>query len=598
MLRRTVTMGTPSDANKVAPRQSLQRGRQSLRIWKRIGLSLCLGVASLIHSNDNSVEAQQAKFALSDQQPKPVDTLVFCPRGLRQGLEPWLRFRTEQGHVIQVVEPAAVEHMRQLVRDYYEKQNKALQTVVMIGDVPNSADPPDQVRDYRCPTAYIDATINVHFGSEKQIATDNPIVDVDGDGSPDVATGRIPADSNNELQTIVSKILSYEREMSLGIWRRKINLVAGVGGFDPVSDAVIDMSARKFIMERIPLGYQTTMTYGSWRSPYCPCPEHFRDATLYRLNEGCLFWVYIGHGQRGFVAPIETPDGYFPSLRNQDAKFIASATGMPIAIFLACYTTAFDGDKDCLAEEMLRRPQGPVAVLGASRVSMPYAMAVMADELMVELFQNKQQTLGGLVKEAKRRSMNPASSDDELRSLVDQLAKVFSPTKNKLAEERAENVALFNLMGDPLLRLHHPQTLELKADAICSGEYCRVTGNSPVAGRMVVEVAVRRDRIQFPFKKREDFVRTEETAIEYNDAYFRSNDQSVCYKVIDVPAGPFEVDLYIPSKANGVCCLRGYVAGRGESAIGGEEVRISRPKATPSTIEQRQAQEPAQSEKR
>ena len=33
-----------------------------------------------------------------------------------------------------------------------------------------------------------------------------------------------------------------------------------------------------------------------------------------RLNEGCLFWVYLGHGQRQNVDYVHVPQGYYPIL--------------------------------------------------------------------------------------------------------------------------------------------------------------------------------------------------------------------------------------------------------------------------------------------
>ena len=47
---------------------------------------------------------------------------------------------------------------------------------------------------------------------------------------------------------------------------------------------------------KLPADYRLSMTYGSWRSPYCPDPRRFHATTLERLNEGAWFWVYIGHG--------------------------------------------------------------------------------------------------------------------------------------------------------------------------------------------------------------------------------------------------------------------------------------------------------------
>ena len=83
------------------------------------------------------------------------------------------------------------------------------------------------------------AVVNVHWGSEPLIASDNWYADLDDDGVPDVAIGRLTVRSVAELQTVVQKIVAYEKSKDFHRWRSRINFVAGTGGFGPLVDSVI-----------------------------------------------------------------------------------------------------------------------------------------------------------------------------------------------------------------------------------------------------------------------------------------------------------------------------------------------------------------------
>ena len=175
--------------------------------------------------------------------------------------------------------------------------------------------------------------------------------------------------------------------------------------------------------------------------------------------------------------------------------------GAPIAVMLACYTAAFDQPRDCLGEELLRTPGGPVAVYGGSRVTMPYAMAVMGTTMMDEYFKNRPATLGEAILAAKRRMMQPLDESDPLkdanRLLLDGVASIMSPSRELLDEERREHLHLFNLLGDPMLRLAHPAEIKLEAprEAV-PGEKLQIAGTSPLVGRGVLELVCRRDHVQ------------------------------------------------------------------------------------------------------
>ena len=93
-----------------------------------------------------------------------------------------------------------------------------------------------------------------------------------------------------------------------------------------------------------------------------------------------------------------------PIFEPGDAAELKCSSGAPIAMLLSCYAGAFDGTQECLAEEMLGAAGGPVAVIGGSRVTMPYAMAVLGNEMLVEYFQHKRPTLGEVLLYAKRKT--------------------------------------------------------------------------------------------------------------------------------------------------------------------------------------------------
>jgi hypothetical protein len=143
---------------------------------------------------------------------------------------------------------------------------------------------------------------------------------------------------------------------------------------------------------------------------------------------------------------------------------------------------------------MLRSEQGPVAVFCGSRVTMPYGMAVMCDALMDEFFHQRRSTLGALVLHAKRRMLQ-AAPDSSRRQMLDALAMALSPQRDRLDAERREHVHLFNLLGDPLLRLPQPVRVSLKSDAaVTAGEALRVAVVCPIEGEGIVEFVCRRDR--------------------------------------------------------------------------------------------------------
>ncbi|MEX1223961.1 MAG: C25 family cysteine peptidase, partial [Pirellulales bacterium] len=325
--------------------------------------------------------------AAAELHPSPAaEVMVICPAGLNEALAPWVAHRRAGGYRVAVSHAVDdANTIRRTIRAAAAdaaRRGGRLEAVLLVGDV--AAD--DQPNPLAVPTHLAEAKINIRWGSEPHIATDNWYADLDDDDVPDVAIGRFAVDSAAELRQVIAKTIAYEQQPDFGMWRRRLHFVAGVGGFGKLADGVLESGTRYFLTGGIPAAYRSTMTYANWRSPYCPDPHRFRETTLARLNDGCLFWVYIGHGHKQHLDVMRTPAGGFPILSNQDVPHIAPARGAPVALFLSCYAGAFDQPEDCLAEKMLRHESGPVAVIAGSRVTMPYAMAVMGSTMLEECF--------------------------------------------------------------------------------------------------------------------------------------------------------------------------------------------------------------------
>jgi hypothetical protein len=505
---------------------------------------------------------------------RSAEVLVVCPDEFRDAVAPWLEHRRGQGHTLEVLPSReTADALRQDIR--LRAAPHETRFLVLLGDVADADETSAAGR--RVPTFLVPAQVNTRWGSEPEIASDAPYADLDDDGAPDLAVGRVAADTADELRDLLDKTLDYERTAA-GRWQTRINLIAGVGGFGAVADAALEECSRSLIAHGIPAAYGTTMTYASWRSPYCPDPRRFGEMCRGRLDEGCLFWVYIGHGQRRALDRVQTPQGRYPILTADDVGRLDCAAGPPVALFLACYTAAFDGPHDCLAEELLRAPRGPVAVLGGTRVTMPYAMAVLADGLMSACFVERCGTLGEALLAAQRGLLRTDRTDDRSQAL-DAVATLVSPAPVDLEAERHEHLSLFHLLGDPLLRLAYPEELRVVApNEARPGDRLEIEAECPFDGQGTLELVCRRDRLTFEPPQRAEFAAEGAALAEYQAVYQRANNPLLASAAGQARGGRFRVELEVPSEARGPCHVRLYVETQGRTALGAADIAIRRPR--------------------
>ena len=591
---------------------------------------------------------------------------VICPPKFRKSLELWVNYRMSQGYQIYVLEepkprpetandansdtnsdanivnrvpyttPAFLKsRIRALVR-----KDPSVKYLLLIGDAVPDVTSEATASDRLIPTGRVEALVISEFGKEKDIATDNYYADLSDDNMPELAVGRLPVDSPEELDVIIAKIIRYESESLPGFWQRRINMIAGVGGFSPLIDSQIESSVRFMLSEMIDEGYDLSMTQANWKSAFCPPPELFRSVTVERLNEGCLFWVYMGHGHHASLDYVRTPLAEYAIFVEGDSQYVHSRSGLPIAIFCACYTGAFDAIEDCIAEDLIRRPQGPVAVIASSRVAMPYGMAVFGLELIDEVLgenspananPQKPLNIGTVFLKAKRNlltsppknrrvastiknsadvvlsvpahavntvgtHLNGSASRSEkrgifskkyqnssdakraIRSMMDTLAWLSDPTSSRLNEQLIDHAHLFHLFGDPLLRLPLPGHLTFDIpESVEAGNTITVKGNTDSDCHVVVELATPLGRpISVP-KDRTPFKQTDEANEEFMKTYLAANNRTLHYAIQHTKDGIFSFELPVPDDLDGEYIVRAFSSNTNGIAVGSAPI-IVKPK--------------------
>ena len=524
-----------------------------------------------------------ATISFAANAARADDVIVVRPQAWSAATAPWRAYRESQGYSVTELDSAkSAESIRADIKRIAAQQPNSLKFILLASDV--GVLPNQQIA---IPVFYHRSTALVKFGGDEQIASDSTFGDLDDDEVPDVAVGRIPADSPEQLEKMLARAINFERNQDVERWRRDVHVIAGVGGFGALADGAIEMTTRRFLADRIPGWADLSMTQASPQSLFCPDPWRFSETTIERLNQGGMFWVYIGHGHVKTLDYLRCNNEWLPIMTNDNLPQIKIGAKSPIALFLACYTGAFDAVEDSLAEQLVTHDNGVVAAIAASRVSGPYGLAMLSSGMLTECFEKKTATLGEIMLNAKRAMMKPepqpgiqpdgsAAPTKDYSQLLNALAGALSPEGYDLAAERQEHVWMMNLIGDPLLRLHYPTDLQLNAlPQTKPGERILVRGSSSMAGQLQVELAYRREQTVPNLSQPDAFSPDVDARNRAQATYQSANSRVLAKAIASIDQGDFEVPIEVPADlARGKYCIRVFLSGQTTWATGYQTLSI------------------------
>jgi hypothetical protein len=424
-------------------------------------------------------------LAIAALPAKGADVVAVCPPEFRAAFSTWIAHRQADGLTVEVVK--SHHDPTSLARRIGQAADSSTRFVVLVGDAPvigERCNPQHQI-----PVHYRPTTVSAKYGSTPTLSSDLAYGDFNGDANPEAVVGRLPVDTAEELSRLIDRIIAHEACCDFGPWRSRVDLIGGVGGFSPMIDSTIETATRTIVSGVLPIETKMTIAHASPGHRFYP-KQQFTEAVIERYQQGARFWVYAGHGQVTELDRVPARTG-IPILDSTSVKRLNRPKGAsPIAMILACYSGALDATKDSIAEEMVCSEGGPIAVLAGSRVTMPYGNTTAAVCMINAIYAQKQPRLGQAWHSALNEMYREKNEDQSsTRVMIDAMATIFSPKGTVLVDERREHMFLYNLIGDPTLRLHHPQEVQVSVPAGHDvGQTIQVTASSPLAGDITVSL--------------------------------------------------------------------------------------------------------------
>lgn len=236
----------------------------------------------------------------------------------------------------------------------------------------------------------------------RQTPSDASYGDVDDDGVPDVAVGRLSVRTQAELDTVLEKIQDYQaREGYSGrilIAADKADIGNGIEFSDDV-DAMIDA---------IPNDWQGFIRDDFKAIPDVDGDQQARDKVLNAINAGVSVAAYIGHSSQEQWSRA-TP----PLFKATDIAGLTNLDKPTMITQWGCWNTYFvDPSGNSMADQFLVGENGAVTVLGASTLTTSEGERALGIELNKRMYlQGK--PIGQAVIEAKQALAvtDPGASD-------------------------------------------------------------------------------------------------------------------------------------------------------------------------------------------
>jgi hypothetical protein len=382
------------------------------RRWIAVGARASLPVAQIVSMQPSSLRTNDHR----------ADYLIITHPDFVAALQPLVQWREQHGLKVRLVtidevyneftsgaeSPVAIQAFIDWTLKHWQKP--APRFVLLVGKASY---------DYRnylnAPNKNLVPTYLVQTPNLGSTASDNWFVaDSESQVTPQLAIGRIPAKTPDQVTRVINKIVSYESKS--GDWKQRALIVADSkdSEFEWVGDKLAD---------RVP-GLQSSKIY---LSKYRGDVNATRAEIISKWNAGALMVTYIGHGSINTWA-----EG--PLFSSANVKDLSNGERLPILLTPTCLDGFFYHPQvDSLAEDLLFKDNGGIiAGLVPTGRSFTSAQERLTDGLFAQLFEKSAPTLGEAVMRAKQ-SMNAQAGDER------------------------EVIETFVLLGDPALKFERPK---------------------------------------------------------------------------------------------------------------------------------------------
>ena len=223
--------------------------------------------------------------------------------------------------------------------------------------------------------------------------SDNLFADVAGnDGLPEMAVGRLPVITAEELDLVVDKLVAYDEsgaEPDGPDWTRQVVVAADepdLGGeFTETAEAIAEMFPPEYEVDRIYVDQAPPIISGS------DCISH-ETCMIEALNLGRAFVSFAGHSNHTTV-------GNTNLIAGDDLALLTNADRLPVLTVLTCLAAQFGlPGEESIGEQLVIAPdRGAVAVWGPSGLSRNHRARVLGEAFYRATFPGDADTPGELL---------------------------------------------------------------------------------------------------------------------------------------------------------------------------------------------------------
>jgi hypothetical protein len=350
-------------------------------------------------------------FDAAEMEPEVGLYLVVSAPEFVQAVQPLVAWKREKGYAVEVVTTDETGSLNTEIRDYiaerYQEGDVPLQYVLLVGDV-------EQIPGF-----------DYHSS-----VSDHPYSLVDGDDFlPDLDVGRLSASTVEEVETIVAKMVGYEKDPlrsgDTGWFRRGLVVAGDYGSSTP---RPVSRWCREQLLE---IGFTEV------DSVYFP-PHWSTGVPLIRaaINDGVSIVSYRGwaYGTLGWEPPHFTSNE-IPSLEN--------GWMLPAVFSFVCQNNDFT-EPACFGEVWLRvgdaqNPKGAIAFIGNSE---PWSHTRFNDAAAIGAFQAIRRgvwRLGPILTASKMEILHQFPGEIPYDEYEDESAEFY--------------FYIYSLLGDPEMNL-------------------------------------------------------------------------------------------------------------------------------------------------
>lgn len=287
--------------------------------------------------------------------------------------------------------------------------------------------------DYKGVTTAVDQHVPPMLvrGEYGPIASDSWFGDIDGDWVPEVAIGRLPGVTAEDMTNLVERVIAHESEAG-NAWRQTIIMVADKpdsgGNFHVSSDDVAGLIPVEYTQQKI------HVVSGGEAAAH--------DQLLAAIDSGALFLNYLGHSGPASL-------GKNAIFISDDIAALSNTNRRPVITSMSCVMGRFEApESECLGEAlMLGQTGGAIAVFAPSTRAMNSDSVILSKEFYKQIFNNRESVLGDAVRAAmasygaKKKNKNLLQFYNLLGDPALYLADVGAPTDDPYAEVIPEIVS-------------------------------------------------------------------------------------------------------------------------------------------------------------